>query len=293
MKTTSHLASVLFPVLLLAGCYSTSSVKNGGLQCSASATCPDGFSCLSGHCWRSGTGPSATCTGPLAPLAGCSTDPDPSSAATATCDPVCQTGCDCTHRCVLADSASTFDCEAKTAPTSFIEPNGDCSTNSNGCAPGSVCLPGDATCPGSICYKTCRADQDCPKLTRCSQTAILNTNSDAIHGVQLCSPPVESCNPTGNAACATPKSGFACVFLAGLTGVGNTADTVCDCAGLHTQAVGIACEVNTALDDCAPGAVCVNGVCRKVCTQSGGGSGCSNNTTCRPIYGSTKYGYCG
>ena len=33
-------------------------MPNGKLKCSALGTCPQGYACLSGACWRNGTGPS-------------------------------------------------------------------------------------------------------------------------------------------------------------------------------------------------------------------------------------------
>jgi hypothetical protein len=280
MKRFEGLA-VLPAFLLVLGCYNTSSVKNGGLVCGAGDTCPDGYTCQTdGHCWKE----SGLCQPPLGPVTGCQED----IPANSECDPVCQTGCGC-NRCVYAAKTSDFVCETSTPPTtSFIPPLGNCSApNTNKCAPGSICIEDDV-CP-SVCYKTCRADADCPTNTHCTQAGLTTADGTPLFsGLFLCSPPAEACNPSGAATCGVPpKPGFGCVFLAGLTGVSDTAATVCDCATLHNVAVGQACVAVP--DNCQPGSVCVSGQCHTVCDRLG--SGCTKGI-CAPIFGSKQYGYC-
>jgi hypothetical protein len=293
MSRCLAIAMSLLAVWAIPACYNTSSVENGGLQCGAGNTCPDGFTCRSnGQCWRKGTGPSAEAcapakaTAPYGPFPSCNAQAIPNS----TCDPVCQSGCPCDERCILT-SSSTFVCEGGNVNASFIPPFGTCNEpDTNLCAPGAVCIADSAQrCP-NLCYKTCRVDVDCPAKSRCTRTAIYDNGGSLVGGVYLCSPPVEACNPTGAAACNAAAAGFKCVFLAGLTGVMNTDETVCDCESMHAEAVGSACSANP--DTCQPGAVCINEVCRTVCTLGATGTGCPSGYTCAPIYNSSRYGYC-
>jgi hypothetical protein len=306
-----------FALLALAGCYNTSNIKNGGLVCGAAGTCPSGFECrsdgqvgLPGHCWKNGTpkdagttpspdtagpkadaDPGAVCTSAPAPGLGPFTDcsanqPIPNS----TCDPVCQYGCPCNHRCVLDEQTNTsFICEASAPPvnTTFVQPLGACNgLNTTLCAPGSVCI-NDSVCQ-NLCYKACRTDQDCGSKSRCTGT--IPIDNQTVENLYFCSPPIELCDPTGIAACGTARTNFKCVFLAGLTGVGNTDSTVCDCSSFHSVAVGQKCTASP--DNCAPGSVCVNAICHTVCSLKVSGSACPNGVGCSAIYGSQNYGYC-
>ncbi len=282
-------------LLLFCGCFNTSGITNGGLVCNSGAVaCPDGFVCNSGKCWKNGTGPDAVCTPstpPYGPFATCST----SAPNLTTCDPVCQSGCDCGKRCVFnLETGNSFTCETTAEPAgfAFVDPVGQCnSPNDNACAPGSVCI-GDDVC-GNLCYKTCRAAVDCASNSRCTRDLVLDSDgvTPVVPNAYLCSPPIEVCNPTGSAACANPRAGFNCVFLAGLTGQQAVDTTTCDCATLHSVAIGEKCS--TIPDDCRPGAACVNGVCRRLCNLKATASPCPTaNVVCTPIYGSTQYGYC-
>jgi hypothetical protein len=126
--------------------------------------------------------------------------------------------------------------------------------------------------------------------SRCTASTIVDASNLAVNNLFFCSPPIETCNPTGSAACGTARTNFNCVFLAGLTGVANTDSTVCDCSTLHYNTVGKACA--SVPDDCQPGSVCVNGTCHTVCNLKGSGSPCVNGGGCNPIYNSLNYGYC-
>lgn len=283
---TRHLQIVvaLAPLLPLLGCYNTSSVENGGLACSSEGSCPKGFTCQDGRCWSGSQQPS-TCSEPFGPFSSCAAETPVGS----TCDPVCQSGCDCNHRCVLSSGLTSFACESTPAPASFVAPLASCDGRVSQCQPGSFCVADDV-CP-SLCYKTCRADRDCPTNSRCTTTGPTDSAGAAlVDGVYFCSPPTESCNPTGAAPCATARSGFNCVFLAGLTRGGTGDATVCDCATLHNVKVGDACA--TAPDNCQPGAVCVNSRCRAICNKSTSGSACPNGGGCTTLNGSRTYGYC-
>jgi hypothetical protein len=283
---TRHLQIVmaLAPLLPLLGCYNTSSVENGGLACSSEGTCPTGFACQDGRCWQNAKQP-LTCSQPFGPFASCTAQ----TPANSSCDPVCQSGCDCSHRCVYEADQTAFVCEATPAPASFVAPLANCDNRIDRCAPGSVCIADDI-CP-SLCYKTCRADGDCPTNSRCTTTGLTDAAGAAlVDGVYFCSPPTEACNPTGAAACAAARTGFNCVFVAGLTGSGTSDATVCDCATLHNVRVGEACV--TTPDNCQPGAVCVNNRCRTICNKSASGSACPSGGGCNTLYGSRVYGYC-
>jgi hypothetical protein len=301
----------------LAGCYNTLNVKNGGLVCGPNDACPDKFTCIkdgadgqSGHCWRDGTGPDAggnktdasapktdvanplTCTTPdpngvFGPFAACSPELPGTDSS---CDPVCQSGCPCDRRCVVNETTwASFECEAAAqAPATFVPVQGDCgASRSASCAPGSICISDDF-CPW-LCYRACRKDTDCPKDSRCSGNTLYDISSQPVSGVFLCTPPVETCNPSGTASCAAPRANFNCVFLAGQTGVANDS-TICDCKTLHDKKLGTPCRLQP--DDCQPGLVCVDKVCRQICDKQASGSACPNGGGCNPVYGSTRYGYC-
>jgi hypothetical protein len=298
MTKTIGTAAGFLSAILFAACYNTNNVVNGGLQCGPASACPDGFVCKAdGHCWKTGSGPDSgvpvgsACTlanakPPLGPFAACGPN---KLVATSTCDPVCQEGCPCDRRCVIETTTyGSFVCESSAPPSTFVPPLGTCDGNNFGaCAPGSQCI-GDDFCP-NLCYKTCTKDSDCPTNSRCSVITMLDVNRRPLPDVYLCTPPVEGCNPMGSAACATARANFSCVFLAGLTGVGNTDATVCDCSTLHDKKVGGDCS--TLPDDCVPGAVCVDGKCRQVCDRKVA-TACSGGASCSAVYGSTVYGYC-
>jgi hypothetical protein len=302
--------------IALADCYNTNGLTNGGLVCSADGSCPTGYTCQidqgigsAGHCWKNGTyradagnqdvsspisdaSPAAcmAATPPFGPLAGCESQAVPNS----TCDPVCQSGCPCYHRCVINEQTNTtFQCEetAQSATAAFVAPMHSCAADTSRCAPGSVCVADD-TC-GHLCYRTCRVNQDCGSSSRCTASSIVDSNNQPVKNVYFCSPPIETCSPVGAATCNSGISGFKCVFLSGLT-TGNTdAATVCDCSSQHTKAVGQKC---TSLpDDCQAGSVCVGtgqtATCHSVCSLLAPG-GCPGTSACTPIYGSTTYGYC-
>ncbi len=292
MTRLFKIALGLLPALAASACYTTSSVESGGLLCSTAGTCPDGFACgTDGRCWKNGTGSTAnTCSvadavAPYGPFAGCSAS---QPTGTSSCDPVCQNGCPCDQRCIFSSSDSGFVCEGSTPSGSFISHLGACNGADVGqCAPGAVCIA-DQGCP-NLCYQTCRANGDCPSNSRCSKNVVY-AGDQALSGAYLCSPPVETCDPSGAAACSSPADGFNCVFVAGLTGVGNTDATVCDCAAGHTEAVGADCSV--APDNCQPGSVCMSGKCHTICSRSASAAACSNGGTCNTLYSSSRYGYC-
>jgi hypothetical protein len=61
MIRTIECALGLSALLVLAGCYNTNNLKNGGLVCGAGGTCPAGYLCRNdgpvgsaGHCFKNG-----------------------------------------------------------------------------------------------------------------------------------------------------------------------------------------------------------------------------------------------
>lgn len=303
MQKTSAFV-LLLAGLALAGCYNTNGLVNGGLLCGTKNSCPSGYTCQVdatgsvGHCWKNGThadagpgpgsdAPSICSVGalPYGPFPSCTVQSVPNS----TCDPVCQSGCACNRRCVIDEKTNTsFVCEAAASAATFIPPLGSCEGNTSMCAPGSVCI--DDTVCSRLCYRTCRLDQDCGSTSRCTASTIVDAQNQGVKNLFFCSPPVEVCNPTGAAACASPRGGFKCVFLSGMVGVAKDDATVCDCSSLHTQPLGQKCTV--APDNCQPGTVCVSGTCHSICSLKASGSACPSGGGCTPVYNSQNYGYC-
>ena len=305
MTKTIECALGLSALLALVGCYNTNSIKNGGLVCGKDSSCPSGFGCVldgplgsAGHCWKNGIATDAgvstpdTAT-PYGPFAFCSLNqPIPGS----TCDPVCQSGCPSNRRCILNDlTNTTFICEDSELPagTTFVPPLGACNSSNLGlCAPGSVCI-GDDVCQ-NLCYKTCRADQDCGENSRCAANGITIGSNQTVPNLNFCSPPIETCDPTGTATCGVARANFNCFFLAGLAPVANSDATVCDCSTMHDKVIGQGCSLLP--DDCRPGLVCVGTVgsstCHRVCSLKGSGSACLAGGGCTPLYESQNYGYC-
>ncbi len=284
--------------LALAGCFNTDDITNGGLSCGNDGACPDGFTCVkddqsgpAGRCWRKGGREDAggqVCTvgtGGFGPFATCSLA---QPVGISTCDPVCQAGCACDRRCMIEPTTlASFRCESTAPPATLVPVQGTCTNNASACEPGSVCISDDV-CPWQ-CFRMCRKDVDCPSDSRCSLIGPVDATRKALPNLWLCSPPIEVCNPSGAAECGAARTGFKCVFLAGLTGLGNTDSTVCDCATYHDKPVGSTCSMRP--DDCRPGSACVDGVCRQICDRQSAGTVCATGT-CNTIYNSTRYGYC-
>jgi hypothetical protein len=297
---------VLITGFLMAGCYNTKGIVSGGLVCGTNRSCPDGFYCdttidLRGLCYKNGEGPSSTTdpgstgcssgTLPYGPFSGCQTK----TPANSTCDPVCQSGCPCNHRCITNAKASSYFCETTVQSETFAKHMDRCNLkngNSN-CTPGAICLE-DSLC-NNLCYRTCRQDADCPTSTRCTKAAIISPETTAgstvTPVVNICSPLIETCNPIGNTpSCSGSRNaGITCVLLAKLTGTAGDNETVCDCKSTHDKPIGTTCS--TEPDDCVPGAVCVAGTCRQLCVL-GAGASCTNKQCVSPVYGSKRYGWC-
>lgn len=298
MSKTSLLYSfMLVTTGLVAACFNTKDIQSGGLKCAPSSDpnsageCPDGFFCGEGHlCYRNGTENVALCQaseaqspfGPFPP-ASCA----PPNQSVSLCDPVCQNGCSCAHRCQLAGNFEvgySFACAAPPADPQ-LKTFDICDPNNDLCMPGRVCLapPSDSEGCVSRCYRHCRQDADCPVKSRCT---IPIDVSDGTNHLMTCSPPAVVCNPIQNnaaAACSNSPTGSTCYVFSS----SYADETMCDCTG--TRKAGETCK---GLHSCEPGYECVGETCRKLCLQVAGAAGCAAGQSCVPYSGSTKYGTC-
>jgi hypothetical protein len=200
-----------------------------------------------------------------------------------TCDPVCQTGCKCGEKCSVS-SAGALTCNAPAGSTRLREGescdlvSGGTSLQTDACAPGLVCAQGACR---NRCARHCRTDADCPASTCSVQLA---------PGFKVCDVPAADCNPLrslGPTGCAAAAEGC---YLALTVKDGR----FCDCP---TSALpeGGPCRASR---ECLPGLACVDALgttdfrCRVVCDLAGAVSGCTAGASCRPLNGSTQYGYC-
>ncbi|HXU82419.1 MAG TPA: hypothetical protein VN914_13545 [Polyangia bacterium] len=295
--------------LLVATCYKPDIIE-GGLRCSPSFECPEGFKCNSADalCYRTGTIPPVGGTGgtptggssgsggaggmctagtqPYGPFAGC-TPPGGMG-----CDVVCQSGCACNERCKLVGGNATCAAEGPT----FIQHLDSCEPKDDKCRPGTICLqesPDHPAC-GAHCYRHCRTDADC---TNAKCTIEVQFGNSATTN-KVCSPPMDACNPFGPARCSPssnrPYPTFACYVMSS-----SYPDIpICDCAG--TTPAGSPCTYE---HECEPGAECVLlgsvRACRKVCKVGAPPAtpvmlgGCpAVNPTCTAFPGGSQFGYC-
>jgi hypothetical protein len=227
-------------------------------------------------------GQNADASGPLCmgPLAGCV----PMSRGM--CDPVCQVGCGCRQRCVLAGGTPTCLSPADDP----LERGARCQTSADACRPGDICLAEAEPACGAHCYRLCRRDADCAAGATCSIEIQFGASTPA---ARACSPPAEACDPTGEARCSRagrPLPTFGCYVMSA-----EAPDSaVCDCAG--TARLGEACQFE---HECVPGLECVRvagiSTCRRVC-RMGAAGGCPAGMACAPLgttdRPSTVFGYC-
>jgi hypothetical protein len=297
----------LVTAVLLASCYDPH-IKDGGLRCSAESQCPDGFNCNAGVCLKTGTippiggmggtsgtggtgggtgGAGGMCTTPsgqYGPFPGCM----PPAGAT-TCDPVCQSGCACNERCKLEAGLAV----CRQAGPVFLQQYDSCVPSDDNCRPGTICLQESMDHPacGNHCYRHCRDNGDCPNGTKCSVEVNFGNASSPN---KVCSPPIDGCNPFGQARCVKndrPYPTFGCYLLSS-----NFPDVaVCDCAG--SVKTGDPCTFE---HECEPGSECVSAgtrICRRVCkvgVTTGGPAvgGCPLNMICTPFPKGLTFGYC-
>jgi predicted small secreted protein len=296
-KTSLTCSFVLVATTLVAACFNTKDIQSGGLKCAPSAepgnlgVCPDGFFCGEGHlCYSDGTENVAICQAseaqaPFGPFALCA----PPSQSISLCDPVCQNGCSCSHRCQLVgdfESGFSFACVAPPGPPQRKTFDACVPTNDL-CVPGTVCLdpvPNSTGCV-SQCFRHCRQDADCADL-RGSRCIFTIDGGDGKNNMLICSPPAVPCNPVqvGPAsACANSATGSTCYVFS----TTSPDETMCDCTG--TRKAGEICQ---GPHSCEPGHECVDGTCRKMCLLDASGVGCANGQGCVPYANSTKFGTC-
>jgi len=273
-----------------AGCFNLKSVQSGGLKCASDGSCPDGFFCGEEHlCYRNGTAGVNLCTvaqaqAPLGPFPACT----PPSQSVALCDPVCQSGCSCSHRCEMVGDAIagySFACQTPPSGTS-LDTFQPCDSSNDLCKPGQTCLPPptDSTGCVAVCYRYCRLDGDCPVNSYC----VFSIDLGGQQAVSICSPPVVACDPSLASAaptCASSTVGTNCyVFSSDFPD-----KTMCDCPG--TIKAGAPCSD---LHSCVAGYECAQGKCQKTCLLSAGASAsCASGQTCVSLFGtSTKFGIC-
>jgi hypothetical protein len=307
--------------LLVGSCYNPQ-IVSGGLKCTSNFECPSKFVCsqADGLCYREGEIPTAgaggstggmggatggasggmggatggsggTCAMPMAPygpFASCTPSPDAKG-----CDPVCQSGCGCTERCKLESGNNVCRAEGP----NFLTEYAACEPRDDRCRPGTICLQESQDHPacGARCYRHCRSDADCPNA-KCSVEVQFGASATK-H--KVCSPPMDACNPWGQATCS-PASGraqptFGCYVMSSV----YPDIPICDCAG--NIPIGQQCMYE---HECVPGAECVlaNGLraCRRVCKVGVppmspvpiGGCGVGNMMTCVAFPGSSQFGYC-
>jgi hypothetical protein len=291
----------LVAVLGAAGCYNPT-IK-GAFKCNQAYVppddCPEGYHCGAGNmCVKRTDGgvdkPIPIDTKPamevhtevppppvdmgmvacLMPVPGCTAD------TTKMCDPVCQSGCTgCQDKCSV-NSKGALTCNVAgngrtRGPFEFCDITSDgVAAQTDNCAPGSVCRPDGC---GFRCYHFCKTDNDCP-MSAC-------TTTDVGSGVKVCDVNYTGCNPVHGApdTCGTETDTLTCYLSP------SAVDrTFCDCP-LKAQGVNASCMVSR---DCLPGLVCVGATCHKACGLLAGVSADCPGSTCVPLNGSTKFGYC-
>lgn len=293
-----------------AGCYRPS-ITDGGLVCAAmTPACPDGYSCLEGHCHRPTQGDASVPSDlaaerPVNPDATGDADaakdtgPDLTSDADAAmcvvrqalsgctpqgggaCDPVCQTGCCTDQKCTalssgMADSTTAslgcakLDAGRNLGDTCDVK-NAGTAARSDNCLAGLLCVTGNSD---SICFKMCRNDMDCAGGAKCEMRPIEPKRNLA----SVCGLPTSTCDPTDKAICPDKRT---CYLITPDKDTGDR--TVCDISS-GGKGNGASC---TYAFECFPGWTCPAtgagaGRCQPVCAHSGTSAGvCPPNLTCQ------------
>lgn len=268
-------ATVLLAALAAYGCYDPK--ISDKLVCAAAPAkaCPDGFVCSGNLCVRSGaqtgtggrgggtggagTGGRATggaggqCPNPIVPL--CQT-----SSASATCDPVCQTGCGCGLRCNVTTAG--LGC----APPQGAKKVGElCQSGSDDCAPGLVCLQEACGTNVARCYRYCMDGSACGTNGVCGTSVELPNGTSS--GQRACDLGDSACDAVARTGCPDPA--LTC-FMAGPN------STRCDCPSGLNRAAGENCS---GYNDCAAGLTCLSvggpARCYKLCRGNSDCAGCT------------------
>jgi len=260
---------VVAPLLALA-CYSPN-IATGGYTCGSDGGCPDNFHCASNHrCYKE-----ADASFDMQAVCNSVTTVQPSkstfcsqAAASGSCSPTCQTGCNDCGWCAVVDGGGK--CLTGSAGKKDVGTTCDLSKSSD-CLPGLYCQP--EACNNVTtgrCYRLCDPSDTtngvnsvCGAMSACNVVAKKSGGGNSTFN--LCSPICDPLSQT-NSNCPAP---FGC-YPSGST------TTECDCAG--TGIPGADCALAST---CAPGESCVGpmnaATCRPICTAT---VGCAAGTSC-------------
>ncbi len=309
----AHRLLLLAGLLGVASCYNPK-IEDGTFMCGPGGLCPEGFSCDNGRCFKgSGSGPGKGGAGPGGGGSGGTsyTPPDASPNAecpicTASvappagwCDPVCQTGCKCTQKCVpgTAENPKAVCVDVTAPPTPVFAA---CSEANDTCRPGAVCLGDREERPecGAHCFRLCETnrDADCGPEARCLDNLdIMGTSVK--YG--LCSSQLDVCNPLlPNARCMRGEGHPAGIFSCYVLSLREPDLTVCECTGTRTE--GQTCR---SMHDCVAGYECITkdgmSLCRQLCTPETSPVPMPLRMACKTVgqkcakfANGTRYGYC-
>ncbi len=254
--------------------------------------------------------PASTREPPIAPALARSPWPAARSptAATAMCDPVCNTGCgECYQKCSVNSGGALTCNEPKGTPVGLFAACGQTSfgaTQTDNCQPGQLCVTENTCSTTGECYQFCRTSADCSGDAGCSR--------DAGGGYSFCDVPPVACDPVVGAA--KTNSGCSGGQFVGCYLSATTTNTLCDCQFTSTGSAGAIHSACTRSRDCFAGLICLdptghnNKTCLKVCRLPGDGGvdltrtsageqGCTDLSLCSPIAlanGMTNptYGFC-
>jgi hypothetical protein len=299
------LGTVLAAMVVASACYRPH-ITDGGYLCAPlpNKQCPDGFLCDPGTntCRHQISSDAATPdlpkdihpeTLPSDPkgdqMEAMCIQPRPNCAPQGggrSCDPYCQSGCaGCDQRCIV-NSAGSPTCSQPLPGNLPVGVSCDIASagspaQTDSCAAGLVCLHEGC---GMHCFQYCRTDDDCPGSS-CSRPAAKSGNPG---GFKVCEVPFRTCDPVNTLASGCPLMGQTCYLSAVVPD-----KTFCDCPDGDKRELD-SCEET---QDCFPGLTCIDASntgdlrCRATCgiAQS---NPCDGGATCRPINGSTVYGFC-
>lgn len=209
----------------------------------------------------------------------------------ATCDPVCQSGCECDQRCGIGG-----DHVACLPSSNGMKKLGDSCSQTNSvddCSAGNICLDEFEPVCGKHCFRFCNVDAQCANGAHCT-TPLTGGQRDL--DVKVCDNPPDPCSPIfGKGACSQadrPLPAFGCYVM----GTGFPDEAVCDCAG-DIPENGL-CQSER---ECKPGLVCIaesSGnatLCKRVCPLDQptlAKTICGPTKACAALARSTRFGYC-
>jgi hypothetical protein len=220
------------------------------------------------------TGDAPSCSAAVTPLC------DEGPAAGDACNPTCQTGCTCGHRCAVSNGGTLCLLNyGRAKPGDLCQTPGAVGhVAEDACEPGSVCLREPC---GAIarCYRVCERDEQCDRGS-CT-VPVVTYAPDLSTKFKACTLPPRTCDPLSNTGCPSPYLGC---FL-------TSAGTVCDCP-TAASALNASCQRST---DCLPGLTCDPAgsgaaTCERVC-EVGRPDTCATGA-CVKSPGATPYGVC-